>query len=70
MGYMVMKEKYLQRIIGAVLRLLHSEHHASSTAPIHVNCIYNGQMKNYISNNVGAFVSASAALQFLTAKSK
>ena len=42
MGYMVMKEKYLQRIIGAVLRLLQSEPHASSTAPIHVS-IYKGK---------------------------
>nr|DAH70445.1 MAG TPA: hypothetical protein [Caudoviricetes sp.] len=32
-----------KKIIGAVLRLLHSEHHASSTTPIHVNCIYKGK---------------------------
>nr|DAF12036.1 MAG TPA: hypothetical protein [Caudoviricetes sp.] len=40
---LVMKENNIQRIIGAVLRLLHSEPHASSTTPICVNCIYKGK---------------------------
>ena len=37
------KKNNIQRIIGAVLRLLHSEPNASSTTPICVNCIYKGK---------------------------